>query len=142
MHGYTQSSSITGKDDSLGGELGMTAAVVLRLVEPICGLGHHMYMDNLYTSPALFSELCSRGFGACGTLRLNRRGIPPEAKGKLEKGGKRIIPVDETMHVVQWHDKRVVSILSTLHDDSPVPVERRCRQVQGGRELIENPRRL
>ena len=31
MHGYTQSSSITGKDDSLGGELGMTAAVVLRL---------------------------------------------------------------------------------------------------------------
>ena len=29
----------------------MMAAVVLRLVEPICGLRHHMYTDNLYTSP-------------------------------------------------------------------------------------------
>ena len=80
-----------------GGELGMTAAVVLRLVEPICGRGHHMYMDNLYTSPALFSELRSRGFGTCGTLRLNRCGIPIEAKGKLENGGKCVIMVDKNM---------------------------------------------
>ena len=74
---------IAGKDDSLGGELGMTAAVVLKLVEPICGLGHHIYMDNFYSSPRLFTELRSRGFGVCGTLRLNRRGVPPEAKGTL-----------------------------------------------------------
>ena len=129
----------TGKDDSLDGELGMTAAVVLHLVEPICGLGHHIYVDNLYTSPALFTRLHSLCFEACGTLRLNRRGIPPEAKGKLEKGEKRLVPVDDDMNVVQWHDKRVVSILSTLHDDSPVAVERRTRRAQGGREVVEKP---
>ena len=84
---YTLYFLLTGKDDSLSrGDLGMTAAVVLRLVEPICGLGHHMYMDNLYTSPVLFRELRFRGFEVCGTLRLNRREIPLEAKGKLEKG--------------------------------------------------------
>ena len=89
---YTLYFLLSGKDDSLNrGDLGMTAAVVLRLVEPICGLGHHMYMDNLYTSPALFRELRFRGLEICCTLqlRLNRRGIPLEAKGKLEKGGKK-----------------------------------------------------
>lgn len=130
---------IAGKDDSLGGELGMTAAVVLKLVEPICGLGHHIYMDNFYSSPRLFTELRSRGFGVCGTLRLNRRGVPPEAKGTLAKGGRRLISVDDSMRIVQWHDKRVVSVLSTLHDDSLVTVERRSRQVQGGRQQVEKP---
>ena len=118
----------------------MTAAVVLRLVEPISGLGHHIYMDNYYTSPALFSRLRSLGFGACGTLRLTRRGVPAEAKSRLEKGERRLVPVDEGMSVVQWHDKRVVSVLSTIHDDTPVPVERRSRRAPGGRETVEKPR--
>ena len=43
------------------------------------------------------------------------------------------------MRVVQWHDKRVVSLLSTHHDDSPVPVERRSRHVETGREIVEKP---
>lgn len=128
----------TGKDDSLGGDLGMTSAVVLRLVEPIGGRGHHLYMDNLYTSPELFTELHSQAFGACGTLRLNRRGVPPEAKQSLKKGEKRAISLG-SMNVVQWHDKRVVSILSTIHDDNTVTVERRSRHVVGGRETVEKP---
>ena len=118
----------------------MTAAVVLRLVEPISGLGHHIYMDNFYTSPALFSWLRSLGIGACGSLRLIRRGVPPEAKSRLEKGERCLVPVDEGMSVVQWHDKRVVSVLSTIHDDTPVPVERTSRHCPGGRETAEKPR--
>ena len=43
------------------------------------------------------------------------------------------------MRIVQWHDKRVISVLSTLHDDSLVTVERRSRQVQGGRQQVEKP---
>ena len=128
-----------GKDDSLDDPLGMTAAVVLRLVEPVNGRGHHIYMDNYYTSPALFSRLRSLGFGACGTLRLTRRGVPAEAKARLEKGERRLVPVDEAMNVVQWHDKRLVSVLSTIHDDTPVAVERRSRRAPGGREMVEKP---
>lgn len=117
----------------------MTAAVVLRLLEPICGRGHHVYTDNLYTSPKLFAELRFRGFGACGTLRLNRRGIPPEAKRSLEKGERRVIVIEDSMSVVQWHDKRIVSLLSTIHGDNTVSVERRSRQAEGGREVVEKP---
>ena len=113
--------------------------MVLRLLEPLSGLGHHVYMDNYYTSPGLFAELHKRGFEACGTLRLDRRGVPREAKAALRKGNRRAISVDDDMAIVQWHDKRMVSILSTLHSDKPVQVERRSRNVSGGREQVEKP---
>ena len=129
----------TGKDDTLDSTLGMTAGVVLRLAEPIRGLGHHLYTDNLYTSPELYTELHHRGFEACGTLRLTRRGVPPEAKVTLKKGEKRAVTVDDNLAVVQWHDKLIVSVLSTLHSDAPVQVERRSRHAVGGRELVEKP---
>ena len=116
----------------------MTAAVVLRLVEPVNGRYHHIYMDN-YTSPALFSLLRTLGFGACGTLRLTRRGVSAEAKARFEKGESRLVPVDEGMNVVQWHDKRLVSALSTIHDDTHVAVERRSWRAPGGWETVEKP---
>ena len=47
--------------------------------------------------------------------------------------------VDDYMAVIQWHDKRTVSILSTVHTDAPVQVERRSRHAPGGREEVEKP---
>ncbi|CAI8054577.1 hypothetical protein GBAR_LOCUS29771 [Geodia barretti] len=79
----------TGKDDSLGDPLGMTAAVVLRLVEPISGLGHHIYMDNFYNVSSTLLRLRSLGFGACRTLRLTRRGVScggEDEVGRKERG--------------------------------------------------------
>ena len=64
------------QDDYLGtADVGMTQAVVMRLVDPIKGRGHHVYMENYYTSPQLFSDLRDNGFGACGTVRVNRCGL-------------------------------------------------------------------
>ena len=117
----------------------MTAGVVLQLVESLCGLGHHVYMDNLYSSPALFSELRLKGFEVCGTLRVNRRGVPPEAKAGLKKGERRTVSVDNNMSIVQWRDKRLITILSTIHSDSPISTERRNRFAPGGREVVEKP---
>ena len=48
----------TGKDDSL--ELngkGLGHAVVLKLLEGLEDRGHHVYLDNWYSSPALFDDL-------------------------------------------------------------------------------------
>ena len=95
-------------------------------------------MDNLYTSPLLFSELHRLGFEACGTLRVNRRGVPPEAKSPLPKGERRVIQL-EGMNIVQWHDKRTVSLLSTIHSDRPVQVQRRSCRAPGGCETVEKP---
>ena len=108
-------------------------------MEPVSGRGHHVYTDNLYTSPALFRKLRHRGFEACDTLCLNRHGVPPESKAVLKKGESRTIPVDDNMAIVQWHDKRIVSILTTMHSASPVRVERRSRHVPTGREVVEKP---
>ena len=33
-------------------------------------------MDNYYTSPELFEELYFRETYACGTVRMNRKGMP------------------------------------------------------------------
>ena len=38
--------------------------------------GYIVLTDNFYSSHALFRDLCSHGFGARGTTRNNRRGIP------------------------------------------------------------------
>ena len=47
--------------------------------------------------------------------------------------------MDENMSIVQWRDKRLITILSTMHSDSPIPTERRNRLASGGREVVEKP---
>ena len=74
---------------------GYPHAIVLQLLRGLEGRGHHVYMDNYYTSPALFQELRDLGFGACGTVRVNRRGLPPEMKATLAKGDTTSVQVDE-----------------------------------------------
>ena len=53
---------------------GLAHRVVLSL---ITGLekGYHIYMDNFYILPALFTDLKRKGFEACGTVRSNCRGL-------------------------------------------------------------------
>ena len=117
----------------------MTHAVVMKLVENLKDKGHHVYMDNFYTSSALFADLRKCGFGACDTLRSNRRGIPPSLKEPVEKGEKRAIAVDDSMTAIKWMDKRPVIVLTTIHNDDVASVERRCRKAPGGREEVEKP---
>ena len=97
---HTYACTQLGKDDSLESELGVTAGVVLRLLEPICGQGHYLYTHNLYTSPALFAELHAHGFEACGTQRLNWRGVPLEAKSTLQWSESRAVTLNNQMAVV------------------------------------------
>ena len=39
---------------------------------------------------------------------------------------------------MQWYDKRILSILSTFHDNT-AKVERCSRHAVGGREIVEKP---
>ena len=56
----------------------LTFNVVTKLCRPIYNNGHHVFMDNYFSSPTLFDELAKNQTDACGTLRLNQRGIPKE----------------------------------------------------------------
>ena len=59
----------TGKeDDSHTSSQSLAHRVVLDLLDNdrLKNKGYHVYMDNFYTSPALFRDLRDRGFEACG----------------------------------------------------------------------------
>ena len=111
----------------------------MSLVEGLEGKGHHIYTDNYYTGPALFRELRERGFGACGTVRVNRKGMPPEMKATLPKGEVCAVPLEDSLLALKWADKRQVSMLSSVHNDDMMMKVRRTRRVEGGLEEVRKP---
>jgi len=109
-------------------------------VEGLEHKGHHVYMDNYYSSPALFSALKQVGFEACGTVRINRRGMPKQVTAaKLKKGEMTSSEVKKCMLALKWQDKRPVNMLSTIHDNSRVTKRRRKQLAAGGIEEVEKP---
>ena len=80
-----------GNDDTLESEFGATGGVVLHLLEPVCVIS----ILTIFSYHLNFMQNFSRGFEACGTLRLNRHGVPPEAKDNLQKGERRAVSVDQ-----------------------------------------------
>ena len=72
-----------GKEDDTTAK-GLVHRVVLSFITGLEGKGYHIYMDNFYTSPALFTDLKRKDFEACGT---NCRGLSNSFKmTTLEKG--------------------------------------------------------
>jgi hypothetical protein len=79
VSGYVYNWSLyTGKTAADPGGRGLAHRVVTSLCTPLYDLGHHIYCDNFFTSPALFDELSEHQTGACGTLRSNRIGVPAQ----------------------------------------------------------------
>ena len=102
--------------------------------------GYIVYTDNFYSSPALFRALTEKGFGACGTARKDRKGIPKlVTTSKLAKGEVHS-SCDDGVLSLKWKDKREVLMLSTFHDDTMIDKARRSRAAQTGVETIQKPR--
>ena len=53
-------------------ELGVSGAVVHKLIEPLLGKGYKLYADNWYTSIPIATYLKGNVTGVCGTIRKNR----------------------------------------------------------------------
>ena len=72
--------------------------------------GHHriLYMDNLYTSPALCHALLGVGIRSCGTCRPNRADHPPNLttfKASLAKGQTKTWQSGQ-LGCLFWHDSQ------------------------------------
>ncbi|XP_046903421.1 piggyBac transposable element-derived protein 4-like [Hypomesus transpacificus] len=93
--------------------LGISGSVVMTLLAPHLRKGHVLYVDNWYSSPTLFQHLLSLGTGACGTVRSNRKGMPPFTC-KMRKGDVEFKENGQQL-AVKWHDKRDVHVISTVH---------------------------
>ena len=86
--GYVLNSKIyTGKENNeVQKDLGRKA--VMSVLQPYLDKGFYTFMDNYYTSVALFEELEERKTLACGTVRSNRVALPREICGVKEKAVK------------------------------------------------------
>ena len=87
----------------------------------------------------LCKHLLTIGIPSCGTLRLNRKGLPRAFKEDKLRKGEMISYVDSEVTGVKWMDKRPVAVISTIDDSSMVTVNRRSRHAQGGVEAICKP---
>lgn len=47
---------------------------------------------------------------------------------------------DNKVTCLKWHDKRIVTMLSTFHDGELIEKTRRTRKADGGREVVKKPR--
>ncbi|KAJ8349356.1 hypothetical protein SKAU_G00244860 [Synaphobranchus kaupii] len=117
-NGYTCEFNVyTGKQKSPTGK-GLSHDAVINLLTPYLGTGYQVYVDNWYTSTALFQELHVMRFGACGTCRENRKGYPVTKVNDMprnaERGTVKWIRQGQMLYV-KWMDTREVKMCSTLH---------------------------
>ena len=119
-----------------------THKLVVDLCEPVLDQGHHVYMDNFFVSPALFNELADRNTGACGTLRLNRTGVPESFSTHVVAKGETYTHREDKMLFVLWKDKRPVSLLTTIHNSSTFTNRIRSRFAEGHYRTVEKPRAI
>ncbi|XP_055074466.1 piggyBac transposable element-derived protein 4 [Misgurnus anguillicaudatus] len=91
---------------------GVGYETVMALVnEKVLGNGYKLFVDNFYTSPALFRDLLSKKIYACGTLRANRIG---RLKATAPRGSIRWFR-DDKLLFVEWKDRRNVLMCSSFH---------------------------
>ena len=130
----------TGKENGAT-EHGLAHRVVMDLVndQRLQHKGYIVYTENFYSSPALFKALTDRGFGACGTARKDRRGIPRSISDANIRKGQVLSTREFGVLSLKWKDKRDVLMLSTIHDDTMVGKSRRSRTAVGGIETIQKP---
>ncbi|XP_062284308.1 piggyBac transposable element-derived protein 4-like [Scomber scombrus] len=117
--GYTWNFFVyQGKTANVQGE-GLSFTSVMDLMNfTLLGKGYHLYVDNFYTSPALFQQLATNCTSACGTIRQTRIGFPKtqinELPKKAERGDMRWLRKDNLLFV-KWKDTKDVTVCSSFH---------------------------
>lgn len=103
----------------------ISAQVVLSLMKPLLDKGYCLTTDNYYTSPQLAEFLVSRNTDTYGTIKKNRKGLPPSFCTKKLARGERVAFKKNKMLVLRWRDKREVHMLSTVHNNSTRVITKR-----------------
>lgn len=99
--------------------LGVTESIVTTLLDRFLNKGHSLFVDNYYSSLALFAYLHRYKTGACGTVEKSRGGLPTFEE--IEELGEQVFYPTDNLLAFQWKDKRNVTILSTLHEPIMIP---------------------
>lgn len=110
--------------------------LVLRLVEPIKKTGRNITADNWFTSMPLIKELAKLDLSYVGTVKKNKREIPPEFQPLKNRQHTSSLfgfhQTEENLNVTMVSyipekkkkgKKKAVVLMSTLHDDDAVDPE-------------------
>lgn len=93
--------------------LGKSGEIVISLLESYLGKKHTLFVDNWYTSPALFAYLHDNMTNACGTVKRRRKDMP--TMNEKLKTGEICFRSSPNMLALKWQDKREVYMLTTCH---------------------------
>ena len=105
-------------------------------MQPYERQGYQLFTDNFYTSHTLARTLKDRQTGLVGTVNSNRRGFPAQLKNIRNfqrngtRGDMRYFRVKGIAYI-QWLDKRVVTVLSTIHSATNFVETRRMVKSNG-----------
>ena len=117
--GYTYDMSVyLGKQQQHAtAQITATHGTVLPVIRRVEGLGHEIFVDNYFTSPALIDGMFQRKINTCGTVRHDRRGMPRDIgpKSLKMKSEDTVIRVRGTLRAVRWKDRRDAYILTNMH---------------------------
>ena len=111
--------------------------VVMDLMQPFLGKGHHVYVDNYYTLIPPFLDLLHHGTYVTGTIVSNRRDFPEELKeekNKLPIGSYKFATTRQLTACI-WRDRRDVTMLSMIHNTSVTIVMKRPKGQKEKRPL-------
>jgi hypothetical protein len=99
-----------------------TCEMVLQVIQRVEGLGHRIFVDNYFTSPVLFDDLCQWKINICGTVRHDRCGMPQDIgpKSLKIKRGNILTQARGNLRSVRWKDGWDLYILTNVHT---APVE-------------------
>ncbi|GBN56856.1 PiggyBac transposable element-derived protein 4 [Araneus ventricosus] len=102
---------------------GVSAKSVMTFIHELKNKGYTLTPDNYYNSPELAEILIKCETDIYGTLRANRKGLPPIIKSSKVKKGEVLVLQKCKICLLKWTDKKPVLMLSTLHSTSMVTVE-------------------
>jgi hypothetical protein len=94
-------------------DYGYGGSIVMDLLQPYVGKGHHLYCDNYFSSPNLALKLLQQNTFLTGTVRRNRKHMPKLAR-RMKKGEVEVYHANNVL-VEYWRDKRPVAIIKTGH---------------------------
>jgi len=117
--GYAQQMSVyLGKGGGSASPNGVYFDIVDELTKPLRGGYYNIFMDNLYTSIPLLKFLYTQNIYSCGTIRQNRKFLPPTVRkpGKMVRGEHKTYQDSKlpNLTVTVWQDTKQVRFASTL----------------------------
>ena len=110
----------TGRRNETPSNNGVGFDVIDQMSRNYFNKNHHIYFDRFFVGIPIMEHLYTNGTYASGTVQMNRKGLPKEAKTHKLARGQSVFYQKPGTNVVltTWRDKRQVSVLSTNQTDS------------------------